>query len=103
MCLPCSTMGRWGLAIGLAWTVALWGWIPPASASVLCRDVEGQQVCIESIQRSAKYLWEYRVVVAVDGQKQPLKVYDCRSKAAADKASSIEAAMEAFICNLVNR
>ncbi len=102
-CLPWQEIGRWRWAIVLVWAVSLSGWMPAASASLLCREVAGHQVCIESIQRSAKYLWEYRVVAAVDGQKQPLQVYDCRSRAAAENASSFEAAMAALICNLMHR
>ncbi|MBU7582934.1 MAG: hypothetical protein KAF91_08490 [Nostoc sp. TH1S01] len=54
-------------------------YIFPAYASV-CRNYEGHQICILSINRSAKNYWEYRAVLSVDGEKRPLEVYDCRQK-----------------------
>jgi len=53
--------------------------ISPAYASV-CRNYDGQQICILSINRSAKNYWEYKAIVSVDGKKRPLEVYDCRQK-----------------------
>lgn len=51
----------------------------PAYASV-CRNYDGHQICILSINRSAKNYWEYRAIVSVDGEKRPLEVYNCRQK-----------------------
>jgi hypothetical protein len=53
--------------------------VPPAEAA-FCRSVDGQQVCVVSIKRSAKYYWEYRVVVSVDGVEKPLELYNCRDR-----------------------
>ncbi|MBD2451754.1 hypothetical protein H6G76_32470 [Nostoc sp. FACHB-152] len=52
----------------------------PAYASSICRNYDGHQVCILSINRSAKNYWEYRAIISVDGVKRPLEVYDCRQK-----------------------
>jgi hypothetical protein len=50
----------------------------PAQASV-CRNYQGREICIVDIKRSAKNYWEYRVILSVDGVKQPLEIYNCRS------------------------
>ncbi|MBE9050235.1 hypothetical protein IQ243_07375 [Nostocales cyanobacterium LEGE 11386] len=51
----------------------------PATASV-CRNYEGQQICILSINRSAKNYWEYRAIVSIDQVKRPIEVYNCRER-----------------------
>ncbi|KOP26173.1 hypothetical protein AMR41_13020 [Hapalosiphon sp. MRB220] len=51
----------------------------PVQASV-CRNLQGHQICIISIKRSAKNYWEYRAIVSVDGVKSPLEVYNCREQ-----------------------
>ncbi len=51
----------------------------PAKAYT-CRNYQEHQICILSIQRSAKNYWEYRVVMSVDGVKTPVEVYNCRSQ-----------------------
>lgn len=43
-----------------------------------CRMYRDREICILSIKRSAKYYWEYRAEVRVDGEKRPLQKYDCR-------------------------
>ncbi len=60
--------------------------VPPAFASV-CRnydDYDGlhlrHQICILSINRSAKNYWEYKAAVSVDGVKRPTEVYNCRQR-----------------------
>ncbi|MFN6516067.1 MAG: hypothetical protein RMY29_016430 [Nostoc sp. CreGUA01] len=62
------------LLLILSFLVAL-----PALASV-CRNYNGQQICILSINRSAKNYWEYRASVSVDGVKTPIEVYNCRQR-----------------------
>jgi hypothetical protein len=88
-------LGLWGLMVV---------WSPESSASVLCGNLEGQQVCIETIKRSAKYNWEYRVVVSVDGKSRPVKRYDCRPSTGSDRELAtpyFEAALRQFICDRV--
>ncbi|MBD2345934.1 hypothetical protein [Anabaena subtropica] len=51
----------------------------PAFSSV-CRNYNGQNICILNINRSAKNYWEYRASITVDGQKKPLEVYNCRQR-----------------------
>jgi hypothetical protein len=58
----------------------------PAFASV-CRNYDvydglrlRHQICILSINRSAKNYWEYKVAVSVDGDKRPTEVYNCRER-----------------------
>ncbi|MBD2114444.1 hypothetical protein [Leptolyngbya subtilissima] len=92
------------VAVLLGLWAVLCVWSPESSASVLCRDVERQQVCIETIKRSAKYTWEYRVVVSIDGKSRPVKRYDCRRPTGADQELAtpyFEAALRQFICDRV--
>jgi hypothetical protein len=51
----------------------------PAEAS-LCHSFNNHSICILSIKRSAKYHWEYRVAVSVDGIKSPVEIYNCRDR-----------------------
>jgi hypothetical protein len=60
----------------------------PAFASV-CRNYSGHQICIVSINRSAKNYWEYRAVVSVDAIKRPIEIYNCRTKAKVQKDGAI--------------
>ncbi|NHC35730.1 hypothetical protein [Scytonema millei] len=51
----------------------------PAVAGV-CRTRDGHQICILSLQRSAKNYWEYRADVSIDGVKGDTEVYNCRDR-----------------------
>ena len=51
----------------------------PSEAS-FCRNSNDHSICVLSIKRSAKNYWEYRVVISIDGKKQPLEVYNCRKR-----------------------
>ncbi len=53
--------------------------IAPRIEANICQFWSGHQVCVVQIKRSAKYYWEYRTILSVDGTKQPEIVYDCRS------------------------
>ncbi|WP_017300734.1 hypothetical protein [Nodosilinea nodulosa] len=96
-----------GLGIVMGWP----GLPPVAAASHVCREVMEQQLCIETIKRSAKYPWEYRVVVSVDGKSRPLSRYDCRQASwppapepVLETAPALsETAVQQFICDLVSR
>jgi len=67
------------LVLILSFTLA-----PPTYASV-CRNYNGQQICILSINRSAKNYWEYKASVSVNGVKRPIEVYNCRERAKVQK------------------
>ncbi|MEG4043838.1 hypothetical protein QUA25_04530 [Microcoleus sp. Pol17C6] len=60
----------------------------PAEASV-CRNYQGREICIVDIKRSAKNYWEYRVILSVDGVKQPLEVYNCRDRTTVKKDGTV--------------
>lgn len=60
----------------------------PAFASV-CRNYNGHQICILSINRSAKNYWEYRASVSVDGVKTPIQVYNCRQRVKIQQNGSV--------------
>ncbi|WP_335097265.1 hypothetical protein [Nostoc sp.] len=64
--------------------ILLFSGVHPAFASV-CRNYDvydglRHQICILSINRSAKNYWEYRAAVSVDGVKRPVQVYNCRER-----------------------
>ncbi len=52
----------------------------PAQATSPCRQVNGHEVCIQRMKRSAKRYWEYRASVKVDGVSRPMERYDCRDR-----------------------
>lgn len=54
-------------------------WTLPAAAS-FCRQLDGHLICIVSIKRSAKYHWEYRAAVKIDGVVWPIELYNCRRR-----------------------
>lgn len=60
----------------------------PAAASV-CRNYEGKQICIVDLKRSAKNYWEYRAIVSIDGVKQPVEIYNCRSRSRVKKDGTL--------------
>lgn len=60
------------LFLTLSFSVAL-----PAEAS-FCRNSNDHLICILSIKRSAKYYWQYKAAVSVDGVNRPMEVYNCR-------------------------
>lgn len=45
-----------------------------------CQSFNGHEVCVVSVRRSAARYWEYRVVVNIDGLRQPLELYNCRNR-----------------------
>ncbi|MGC9526778.1 MAG: hypothetical protein ACP5D7_14695 [Limnospira sp.] len=52
---------------------------PPAEAAS-CRMIADHKVCILSLKRSAKYYWEYRAQISVDGVVRPVETYNCRDR-----------------------
>jgi hypothetical protein len=64
--------------IGLILT--FWLVMIPVTQAATCQEIARKQVCIQKIKRSAKYYWEYRIDLSVDGVKQTTRVYDCRDR-----------------------
>lgn len=64
------------LLIITSWLLLL---VFPVEAAT-CRNLDGHQVCIVEIKRSAKNFWEYRAIVSIDGRKRPREIYNCRDK-----------------------
>ncbi|MBC1222058.1 hypothetical protein GNF10_05065 [Nostoc sp. UCD121] len=67
----------------------------PAFASV-CRNYDfynglrqHHQICILSINRSAKNYWEYKATVSVDGVKRPTEVYNCRERVKVQQGGAV--------------
>lgn len=84
----------------------LLGIAPPAEAA-FCREVNDHLICIVSIKRSAKYYWEYRASVSVDGEVSPVEIYNCRDRRrlqADGKAVAFEPNGPGnLICDLLNK
>ncbi len=57
--------------------------IYPARAE-FCRQVDGHQICILNIKRSAKNYWQYQATAKIDGIEKPTASYDCRSRSITD-------------------
>ena len=83
--------------------------ISPSIEADTCKLWSGNKVCIVRIKRSAKYYWEYRTILSVDGKKQPEVVYDCRhfSYSRPDKTrvyfEDDSEDLGNFICSLFNK
>jgi hypothetical protein len=45
-----------------------------------CRSMSQVMVCLVDVKRSAKYYWEYRVRISIDGVQQPMVRYNCRER-----------------------
>ncbi len=71
------------LLLTLSFAVAL-----PAEAS-FCRNSNDHSICILSIKRSAKYHWEYRAAVSIDGVERPIEVYNCRDRLRVRKEGTV--------------
>ncbi|MFQ4142031.1 hypothetical protein [Chlorogloeopsis sp. ULAP02] len=89
------------LVLTLSFAIAL-----PAQAFT-CRKLNNHSICIINIKRSAKYHWEYRADISVDGVKTPTEVYNCRDRLRVRKDGTIvffesNGAGE-FICNLLDK
>ncbi len=54
--------------------------IAQPAAAAFCRNYQGNSICILSIERSAKYYWEYRAAVKVNGTNRPVEIYNCRDR-----------------------
>ncbi|MGK7940563.1 MAG: hypothetical protein AB4062_10530 [Crocosphaera sp.] len=55
-----------------------WVVIIPSAEAKFCRQINGHQICILKIKRSAKNHWEYRASVKIDQEIRPIEIYDCR-------------------------
>lgn len=86
--------------------LSTWIFVPPVYAAI-CRQYHDHQICILSIKRSAKYYWEYRASVRIDGETRPVEKYNCRRKIKVKADNSVvpfetNGAGE-LICQLVQR
>lgn len=69
----------WGIFFLL--TLAFWLGFTPIVEAAMCRQDNGQEVCILKLKRSAKNYWEYRAKVSFDGKEQNnLEIYNCRDR-----------------------
>jgi hypothetical protein len=91
-------------AICLLLFILTWIFIPPANAAT-CRQYHDHHICILSIKRSAKYYWEYRASIRIDGETRPVEKYNCRRQVRVKSDNSVvpfeaDGAGE-LICSLV--
>ncbi|MEC4806802.1 MAG: hypothetical protein SAJ12_24210 [Jaaginema sp. PMC 1079.18] len=97
-----------GFAIALCGIISLNLLLPmqPAQGAI-CRSLGEKQVCVVEIQRSAKYYWQYRVILTVDGQKRPREIYNCRDRlrisAQGDRIPFQPQGIGSLICRLTRR
>lgn len=84
---------------------------PAPAMATTCRRHQGHEICLEQVQRSAKYHWRYRVRASVDGELQPLTRYNCRDRTRTVIEGSQRREPEAFsavgvgnlVCKLLDR
>jgi hypothetical protein len=81
--------------------------IAQPAAAAFCRNYQGNSICILSIERSAKYYWEYRAAVKVNGETRPVEIYNCRDrtliKADGKIVSFDKNGSGNLICNVLNK
>ncbi|WP_041619336.1 hypothetical protein [Stanieria cyanosphaera] len=58
--------------------INFWQFTLPVEAA-FCRNLNNHNICILQIKRSAKYYWEYRATISIDGKKKPREIYNCRT------------------------
>ncbi|NJK40464.1 MAG: hypothetical protein HC934_02195 [Acaryochloridaceae cyanobacterium SU_2_1] len=51
---------------------------PLRAEAFSCLALQGHQICVTTLNRSAKNYWEYRVTLEIDGVQQAQEVYNCR-------------------------
>lgn len=68
-----------------------------------CRTVGEQEICLVSVKRSAKYYWQYRAVLKIDGKRQPTEKFDCHPRNAKVQVlnPSLHDQKRAFVCNII--
>lgn len=77
----------------------------PIAAASICHTEGEQQICLVSIKRSAKYFWEYRAVLNINGKKQAPEKFDCRiefNKTDGDRRTARDI-RRAFVCRLTSK
>jgi hypothetical protein len=45
-----------------------------------CTTLNNQTLCLQTLQRSAKNYWEYRVTLTLNTIPQPPELYNCRDR-----------------------
>ncbi|MDJ0728556.1 MAG: hypothetical protein QNJ33_01045 [Crocosphaera sp.] len=68
------------IIIMLSLIVINWTIMIASAQAEFCRQMNGQQICITKIKRSAKNYWEYRAAVKIDQETRPIEIYDCRQR-----------------------
>jgi len=80
--------------------------VHPAKAST-CRDYQQQTICINNIERSAKYYCQYKVNLTINGEKQPQTIYNCCQKLKQSKNNNVIAFSDndpgKLICSLFDK
>jgi hypothetical protein len=61
----------------------------PVLGASSCRTFRGSEVCVLTQKRSAKRFWEYKAQVSVNGERQPLWVYNCRDRTKAERDGTV--------------
>lgn len=75
--IPNGSMNYWLVPLLL---LVSWPAPNPAPAAWACRQIDGHEVCIVDLRRSAKNYWEYWAVVQVDGVMRSPELYNCRDR-----------------------
>lgn len=98
-----------GVLVSVLIVLTLW---PAAAQARSCHQHQEHTICLERVQRSAKYHWQYKVQATVDGQTRPLMQYDCQKRTQLSLAKSAKGTVPKpftsqstgdFICKLVDR
>jgi hypothetical protein len=94
------------ILIILVFLISTWIFSPAANAAI-CRQDHDHDICLLRIKRSAKYYWEYRAAVRIDGETRPVEKYNCRRQVRVKSDNSVvpfeEDGVGKLICRLVKR
>ena len=99
------------LLVGILLAIALVLALAPPALAHNCRMQNDHTICLERVQRSAKYHWRYRVQATIDGASQPLTRYNCRDRTRTPLAGAQKGITQPFlpagvgvrVCQLLNR
>jgi hypothetical protein len=94
--------------LSLLCLVALvWFTVQQPAFAAICRPWHGHEICILSLKRSAKYYWEYRARLTIDGQRQPRTRYNCRDRTQTPQGKPTTSfgaeSVGSFVCNLMQQ
>ncbi len=96
---------NWKFWLGVIVTFSLIGIFSDEAIAAQCQTVDTQEICLVSIKRSAKYHWQYRAELKINGKRYPSEKFDCRdttqTKLRQGDRAQLQKQKRDFVCGLV--